>query len=405
MERVKIFAKTCEEQARKQINRMANCEAYKNRMIRIMPDVHAGKGCTIGTCISIHDKVVPDTVGVDIGCGMLVVYLGRIEVDLNKLDRIISENIPCGFNVNSYMSRKGYEWSKNLRISTIVRPEGSEYIGQSMGTLGGGNHFIEIDKDDDDNKYLVIHSGSRNLGVKVCEKWQKLAIEEGKKENDTRRELIARLKAEHKEKLIQQELKKLPKQTFDEELAYVPTRLVGDYIRDMGLAQAYAWDNRMEMATVICRSMDWQPVDMFTSVHNYIDTKKMIIRKGACSAEEGERLIIPMNMRDGSLICVGKGNPDWLFSAPHGAGRLMSRKQAFDTLDLKEYRSEMSGIYSSSVCEETIDESPMVYKPMQEIIDCIEPTVEVKKIIKPIYNFKAKSREIKNRNEPKATAR
>ena len=396
MERVKIFAKTCEEQARKQIDRMAKCEAYKNRMIRIMPDVHAGKGCTIGTCISIHDKVVPNTVGVDIGCGMLVVYLGQIDVDLNKLDRIINEEIPSGFNVNSVMSFKGLMWSESLKIFSIVKPEEREYIGQSLGTLGGGNHFIEIDKDDDDNKYLVIHSGSRNLGVKVCEKWQKLAIEEQKKKNDPRFELIARLKAEHKEKLIQQELKKLPKQTFDEELAYVPTRLVGDYIIDMEVAQQYAWDNRMEMAAAICLSMDWQPVDAFTSVHNYIDTKKMIIRKGACSAEEGERLIIPMNMRDGSLICVGKGNPDWLFSAPHGAGRLMSRKQAFETLDLNEYRQEMSGIYSSSVCEETIDESPMAYKPMQEIIDCIEPTVEVKKIIKPIYNFKAKSREIKS---------
>lgn len=395
MERVKIFAKTCEEQARKQIDRMANCEAYKNRMIRIMPDVHAGKGCTIGTCISIHDKVVPNTVGVDIGCGMLVVYLGKIDIDLDKLDRIINEKIPCGFNVNSNMSYKGHDWFEQLRSSTVVKSDERDYIGRSIGTLGGGNHFIEIDKDDDDNKYLVIHSGSRNLGVKVCEKWQKLAIEEERKKKDPRNELIARLKAEHKEKLIQQELRKLPKWTIDEELAYVPTRLVSGYIRDMGMAQQYAWDNRMEMAMVICRNMDWDPVDMFTSVHNYIDTKKMIIRKGACSAEEGERLIIPMNMRDGSLICVGKGNPDWLFSAPHGAGRLMSRKQAFDTLDLNEYRSEMSGIYSSSVCEETIDESPMVYKPMQEIIDCIEPTVEVKKIIKPIYNFKAKSREIK----------
>lgn len=395
MERVKIFAKTCEEQARKQISRMANCEAYKNRMIRIMPDVHAGKGCTIGTCISIHDKVVPNTVGVDIGCGMLVVYLGKIDIDLDKLDRIINEKIPCGFNVNSTMSRKGYEWFEQLRYSTAVKSEERDYIGRSIGTLGGGNHFIEVDKDDDDSKYLVIHSGSRNFGVKVCEKWQNIAIEEERKKKDPRNELIARLKAEHKEKLIQQELRKLPKQAFDEELAYVPTRLVGGYIRDMEMAQRYAEDNRTEMATVICRSMNWQPVDMFTSVHNYIDTKKMIIRKGACSAEEGERLIIPMNMRDGSLICVGKGNPDWLFSAPHGAGRLMSRKQAFDTLDLKEYRKEMSGIYSSSVCEETIDESPMAYKPMQEIIDCIEPTVEVKKIIKPIYNFKAKSREVK----------
>lgn len=395
MERVKIFAKTCEEQARKQISRMANCEAYKNRMIRIMPDVHAGKGCTIGTCISIHDKVVPNTVGVDIGCGMLVVYLGKIDIDLDKLDRIINEKIPCGFNVNSTMSRKGYEWFEQLRYSTAVKSEERDYIGRSIGTLGGGNHFIEVDKDDDDSKYLVIHSGSRNFGVKVCEKWQNIAIEEERKKKDPRNELIARLKAEHKEKLIQQELRKLPKQAFDEELAYVPTRLVGGYIRDMEMAQRYAEDNRTEMATVICRSMNWQPVDMFTSVHNYIDTKKMIIRKGACSAEEGERLIIPMNMRDGSLICVGKGNPDWLFSAPHGAGRLMSRKQAFDTLDLEEYRQEMSGIYSSSVCEETIDESPMAYKPMQEIIDCIEPTVEVKKIIKPIYNFKAKSRETK----------
>ena len=395
MERVKIFAKTCEEQARKQIDKMANCEAYKNRMIRIMPDVHAGKGCTIGTCISIHDKVVPNTVGVDIGCGMLVVYLGRIDINLDKLDRIINEKIPCGFNVNSNMSYKGHDWFEQLRSSTVVKSDERDYIGRSIGTLGGGNHFIEIDKDDDDNKYLVIHSGSRNFGVKVCEKWQKFAIEEERKKKDPRNELIARLKAEHKEKLIQQELRKLPKWTIDEELAYVPTRLVSGYIRDMGMAQQYAWDNRMEMAMVICRNMDWDPVDMFTSVHNYIDTKKMIIRKGACSAEDGERLIIPINMRDGSLICVGKGNPDWLFSAPHGAGRLMSRKQAFDTLDLNEYRSEMSGIYSSSVCEETIDESPMVYKPMQEIIDCIEPTVEVKKIIKPIYNFKAKSREIR----------
>lgn len=392
MERVKIFAKTCEEQARKQIDKMANCEAYKNRMIRIMPDVHAGKGCTIGTCISIHDKVVPNTVGVDIGCGMLVVYLGQIDIDLDKLDRIINEKVPCGFNVNNDMGIKGRAWFERTKLS-IAKSEERDYIGRSIGTLGGGNHFIEIDKDDNDNKYLVIHSGSRNFGVKVCETWQKLAIEAERKKKDPRNALIARLKAEHKEKLIQQELRKLPKWTVDEELAYVPTGSVGFYIRDMNMAQEYAWDNRVEMAAIICRNMDWHPVDMFTSVHNYIDTKKMIIRKGACSAEEGERLIIPMNMRDGSLICVGKGNPDWLFSAPHGAGRLMSRKQAFDTLDLNEYRNEMSGIYSSSVCEETIDESPMAYKPMQEIIDCIEPTVEVKKIIKPIYNFKAKSRE------------
>lgn len=392
MERVKIFAKTCEEQARKQIDKMANCEAYKNRMIRIMPDVHAGKGCTIGTCISIHDKVVPNTVGVDIGCGMLVVYLGQIDIDLDKLDRIINEKVPCGFNVNNDMGIKGRAWFERTKLS-IAKSEERDYIGRSIGTLGGGNHFIEIDKDDNDNKYLVIHSGSRNFGVKVCEKWQDIAIKEEKHKKDQRNELIARLKAEHKEKLIQQELRKLPKLTFDEDLAYVSDLLFDGYICDMKMAQEYAWDNRMEIAIVICRSMNWQPVDTFTSVHNYIDTKKMIIRKGACSAEEGERLIIPMNMRDGSLICVGKGNPDWLFSAPHGAGRLMSRKQAFDTLDLKEYRKEMSGIYSSSVCEETIDESPMVYKPMQEIIDCIEPTVEVKKVIKPIYNFKAKSRE------------
>ena len=394
MERVKIFAKTCEEQARKQISRMANCEAYKNRMIRIMPDVHAGKGCTIGTCISIHNKVVPNTVGVDIGCGMLVVYLGKIDIDLDKLDRTINEKIPCGFNVNSDMDINGRAWFERTRL-LIAKSEEREYIGRSIGTLGGGNHFIEIDKDDDDNKYLVIHSGSRNFGVKVCEKWQNIAIGEERAKKDKRNELIARLKAEHKEKLIQQELRKLHKPTFDEDLAYVSDLLFDGYINEMKMAQEYARDNRNVMAAVIIRSMGWEVSDMFTSVHNYIDTKKMIIRKGACSAEEGERLIIPMNMRDGSLICVGKGNPDWLFSAPHGAGRLMSRKQAFDTLDLKEYRKEMSGIYSSSVCEETIDESPMAYKPMQEIIDCIEPTVEVKKIIKPIYNFKAKSMEIR----------
>lgn len=392
MERVKIFAKTCEQEAKKQIDRMANCDAYKNRMIRIMPDVHAGKGCTIGTCISIYDKVVPNTVGVDIGCGMLVVYLGKIDIDFDKLDKTFNREIPCGFKVRNTISRLGYDWYRDLgsMIRLVETSEEREYFAKSIGTLGGGNHFIEVDKDNEDNKYLVIHSGSRNFGVKVCNYWQGIAIEYSRKRDDTRRELIARLKAEHKEKLIQHELKKLPKRTFDKELAFVPPRLTADYISDMELAQNYAWSNRMMMAEIICKEMEWQPLDMFTSVHNYIDTKKMIIRKGACSAEEGERLIIPMNMRDGSLLCVGKGNPDWLFSAPHGAGRIMSRKKAFETLDLTEYREEMNGIYSSTVCEETIDESPMAYKPMQEIIDCIEPTVEVKKIIKPIYNFKAK---------------
>lgn len=390
MKNVKIFAKTIEAEAMKQIEEMATSEAYRDCKIRIMPDCHAGKGCTVGTVIQTAGKVVPNTIGVDIGCGMLVVELGKKDINLSLLDRIINESVPSGCDVHEQSKLKEmspitssilHDLYKNTPVFDL------DYIKRSLGTLGGGNHFIELDEDDNGCKYLVVHSGSRNLGVKVCNYFQNLA-----KKNVNRREerkrIIEDLKKYGLEKEINNTLRRLG--TVPPELAYLEGKDLNDYNFAAHVCQDFAYENRWNIANTILRGLELLHDGFFTTVHNYFNIHSGIIRKGAVRAEKDEQLIIPLNMRDGSLICRGKGNEDWLCSAPHGAGRLMSRNRAKETLNMEEYRQQMRDIYSTSVCESTIDESPMAYKSAEEIESLISDTVDVVKRIKPIYNFKAK---------------
>ena len=386
-EKVKVYAKTVEDTAAAQIREMSECEAYKDCTVRIMPDCHAGKGCTIGTVIKIKDRIVPNTVGVDIGCGMMVCEIMDKDIDLERLDKVVNEFVPAGFNVHDEPVRISTELDDLVCIKAVKK----DYIQRSIGSLGGGNHFIEVNRAEDGKHYLVIHSGSRNLGVTVCDYYQKIAEKECGIDPKERQALIDRLKAEGRQREIPAEMKKLQPKVKDMTLAYLEGQSFRDYLHDMEIAQRYAWINRQTIANIIADHMDWSIGFTFHTVHNYIDTLSMTLRKGAVSAVNGEVLIIPMNMRDGSLLCRAIGNPDWLYSAPHGAGRLMSRKQAFDTLKMEDFTATMSDVYSTSVCPETIDESPMAYKPMQEIIDAIGDTVEIIDIIKPVYNFKAKN--------------
>ena len=366
-------------------------EAYRHCKIRIMPDCHAGKGCTIGTVIQIDGRVVPNTVGVDIGCGMQVYVLGKKNINLSLLDRIINEEIPCGFNVRE---KAVDDFATELMCRDIEAMERGlietfdfGYIMRSIGTLGGGNHFIEVDEDDEGCKYLVVHSGSRNLGVKVCRYYQELAEKSTPK--NLRNRVIENMKEQGREKEINDALRRIP--TVEKELAYLEGSALRSYLDAMRTCQEYAALNREVMSGTIIKGLgNMDCIARFCTVHNYMDIYRRVIRKGAVSAERGEQLIIPLNMRDGSLICTGKGNPDWLQSAPHGAGRLMSRSKAKKMLSMSEYEKQMSGVYSSSVCEETIDESPMAYKPTDEIISLIGDTVKIVKRIRPIYNFKAK---------------
>lgn len=389
-EKVKIFASIIDDVTKNQIDTLASSEAYNDATIRVMPDCHAGMGCTIGSVIKYTDKVVPNTVGVDIGCGMMVVRIGKVDVDLKKLDEIVNENIPSGFHIRETPICK-------IDFSLYTPIDDMSYVMRSIGTLGGGNHFIELDVDEKNNKYLVIHTGSRNLGVQVCKYWQRVAMtkptamaeERSKRVN----EIIEKCKAEGREQEIQTEINKVLKETAycvsDGELAYLSGKDLEKYIHDMEMCQSYARLNRWHVAKVICDKMGWKTSYNFHTVHNYIDTVNKIIRKGAVSANKYEELIIPMNMRDGSLLCVGKGNEDWLYSAPHGAGRVMSRTKAKQTLVLTDFEDSMRNVYSTTVCQETIDEAPMVYKSIDTIIQDIKDTVRVKRIIKPLWNFKA----------------
>ena len=388
MKKLKIFAKTVDEVALGQIRAMCESEAYKDCMVRIMPDCHAGSSCTIGTVIKVEGRIVPNTVGVDIGCGMLVAEFGQIELNLQKLDEVVNTFIPSGFNIHETPVAE-FEGLSRLRCLDSIDQAKARC---AIGTLGGGNHFIEANKDDGGNVYIVIHSGSRNLGVKVCGHYQQLAVKERTDISAEVRALIERLKSEGRAREISEEIKKVERPTVVQELAWISGETLNDYLHDMAITQQYARLNRETMLRIICQSMGITPNSVFQTIHNYIDISDtdVILRKGAVSAKKGERLIIPMNMRDGSLICEGKGNDDWLYSAPHGAGRLMSRHDANQAITLEQFQTSMKGIYSTSICKETIDESPMAYKPMQEIIDCIQPTVEIQKIIKPVYNFKAK---------------
>lgn len=379
---VKIFASIIEDEAKEQINEMA--KVYDDSEIRIMPDVHAGKGCTIGSVIKVTDKVVPNTVGVDIGCGMLVACLGNAHIDLAALDYVINKHIPSGMTVND-------KPKATFENNFIARITNWDYIQRSIGSLGGGNHFIEVDVDDEGNSYLVIHSGSRNLGVLVCDYWQDVAIRSMTRTDDGElKAAIEKMKVEGRQKEIPSMIAEMKKPKFKKELAYLVGDDMRNYLHDMELAQIYASRNRFKILETICEHMGLKIVDTFTTVHNYID-QEGIIRKGAVSARKGEKLLIPINMKDGSLICVGKGNPDWLCSAPHGAGRIMSRAQARKTLTMEEFSEKMDGIFSTSVCPQTIDEAPMAYKPIDVILNDIKDTVEIVKEIKPIYNFKAKN--------------
>ena len=388
MDRLKIFAKTVEDVAMSQIVEMSNCEAYKDCDIRIMPDCHAGKGCTIGTVIQVKDRIVPNTVGVDIGCGMYVCEIVSGHIDLEHLDEVVNKYIPSGFNVHDVPVRY-FAQLPALFCKDAVK---WDYIQRSVGTLGGGNHFIEVDKGSDGRYYLVIHSGSRNLGVTVCDYYQKIAENGCGIDPNERQMLIDKLKSEGRQREISDAIKALRPKVKNTALAYLDGKSFMNYLHDMEIAQMYARINRETIAEIICAVMGWTFGETFHTVHNYIDTVSMVLRKGAVEAELNDKLIIPMNMRDGSLLCIGKGNSDWLCSAPHGAGRLMSRKQAFDTLKMSDFEESMSDVYSTSVCQETIDESPMAYKPMQEIVDAVGDTVEILDVIKPIYNFKAKGK-------------
>ncbi len=388
--KAKIFTDVIEKGAIEQIQAACDSPVFKGLKIRIMPDVHSGAGCTIGTTMTIKDKIVPNMVGVDIGCGMELVQLKEQEIDLQKLDDFIRKNIPSGMNCRK--SPHPYALKIDLEELRCFAHINAPLAYRSVGTLGGGNHFIEVDTDGDGNKYLVVHSGSRHLGLEVAGYYQQEAYRNLCGNSDEQiNAVIAKLKAEGKTDKIQSTIEKLKANKIDipPEMAYVSGQLFDDYIHDMKIVQEYAVLNRKAMVEEILGGLDLTATDGFTTIHNYIDTDKMILRKGAVSAQKGERLLIPINMRDGSLICTGKGNRDWNCSAPHGAGRLMSRSQAFKTLTMEEFERQMEGIYSTSVTPSTLDESPMAYKSLEDIVDNISPTVSIVKRITPVYNFKA----------------
>ena len=400
MKNVKIFTDNIEDKAREQIDLLLEQEPFKDCKIRIMPDVHAGAGCVIGFTGDLKDKVIPNIVGVDIGCGMLCVELGNIDLDLEKLDKIIHEYIPSGFNV--YKERK-VKFDKLQELKCYRELKDTKRLERSLGTLGGGNHFIEVDVDEDNNKYLVIHTGSRNLGKQVAEYYQELANQlcnyNISEYNDKQEKIIKEYKETDRKKEIQATLKELKKEyqvnknKIPKELAYLEGKYKAAYLHDMKICQKFAQLNRENIAKQILFyyfAKEQIPIcNKFETIHNYISFEDNIIRKGSISARKGKKVLIPMNMRDGCIIAIGNGNDDWNQSAPHGAGRIMSRNKAKEVLNMEEYKDTMKDIYTTSVDENTIDEAPMVYKPMQEIINCIEDTVEIIKIIKPIYNFKA----------------
>ncbi len=387
------YASVVEEGAIQQIKRMCDYEFTSGSKVRIMPDVHAGKGCTIGTTMTVTDRVVPNIVGVDIGCGMYTVNLGKGEIDFKRLDAA-SHAIPSGMKVwdraqetFDFESLKCYKQLKKVN-----------WLKCSLGTLGGGNHFIEVEVSSDGTKYLVIHSGSRNLGKQVAELYQEMAINQHKgigKYFESRESIIERLKAQGRESEIEDALAELKKKK-ENEVPDIPEDLCDlsgepfeDYLHDIELCQQFARRNREIMASIILKRLGINGTDAFHTIHNYIDTKEMIIRKGAIAAHESEKVLIPINMRDGSILAVGKGNPEWNYSAPHGAGRVMSRMKAKQALSMKAYQETMKGIYTTSVTQATLDEAPMAYKSLEDIINVIGESVEIIEILKPIYNFKS----------------
>ncbi len=387
------YAKVVEDEAIEQIRRMCDYEMTAGSKIRIMPDVHSGKGCTIGTTMTVVDKVVPNVVGVDIGCGMYTVSLGKGDIDFEKVDEAV-HYIPSGTRV--WEGRKEKFDLTGLKCYRELKD--TKRLARSLGTLGGGNHFIEIDEASDGTKYLVIHSGSRNLGKQVAEHYQKLAVllDRGFEEYfEKRDQIIATYKAEGRKTEIEGALKELKRQVFKgesampEDLCFLYGTYMEDYLHDVEICQAFAKRSRELMAEILIGLSGLTAGESFHTIHNYIDTSEMILRKGSIAAHKGEKVLIPINMRDGSVIAVGKGNPEWNYSAPHGAGRIMSRTKAKEQLSMEEYKEAMKGIYTTSVSESTLDEAPMAYKSLDDIIDVITESVDVIEVIKPVYNFKA----------------
>ena len=388
------YAKVVEDEAIEQIKRMCDFPMTEGSKIRIMPDVHSGKGCTIGTTMTIKDKAVPNVVGVDIGCGMYTVNLGKKDIDLEKFD-MAAFSIPSGMDV----------WEGRIErfdlteLKCYRELKNSKRLERSLGTLGGGNHFIEIDRATDGTNYLVIHSGSRNLGKQVAEIYQTLAVDLDKgigEYLEAREEIIRTYKEQGRRKEIQAALKELYDKkynegpmTMPEDLCYLTGRYLDDYLHDVEICQRFAKRNREKMAEILLEKTGLSSGEAFHTIHNYIDTDEMILRKGAIAAHKGEKVLIPINMRDGSVLAIGKGNPEWNYSAPHGAGRIMSRSKAKYNLSMEEYRESMKGIYTTSICEATLDEAPMAYKSLDDIIDVIKDSVDVIEVMKPIYNFKA----------------
>ena len=385
------FARVIEDEAIEQIRRMCDTEMTRGNQIRIMPDVHAGKGCTIGTTMTITDKAVPNVVGVDIGCGMYTVKLGKVDIDFEKIDEAC-HIIPSGFD-----TWEGVKWPFDLTELRCYRElRDAKRLNRSLGTLGGGNHFIEIDEAADGTKYLVIHSGSRNLGKQVAEYYQQLAIDlnQGKEEYlNKRNQIIEDYKAAGRKSEIQTALKAIKWEkkdaTVPDDLCYLYGSYLDDYLHDVEICQAFARLSREKMAEVILEHTGLEAIETFHTIHNYIDTDEMILRKGAIAAHKGELVLIPINMRDGSVLAYGKGNPDWNYSAPHGAGRIMSRTKAKDVIEMEDYRKAMEGIYTTSVSTATLDEAPMAYKSLEDIIDVIEESVDVIEVLKPVFNYKA----------------
>lgn len=387
----KCFAKVIEESAIEQIRTMCDVDFTEGCQVRIMPDVHSGKGCTIGTTMTIHGKAVPNVVGVDIGCGMYTTRLAEKDIDFVRVDEA-AHFVPSG--KKTWEGRQEHFDLTALRCYRYLKD--SKRLERSLGTLGGGNHFIEIDRAADGTNYLVIHSGSRNLGKQVCEYYQNLAIDLAYGKEDyfkARDELIATYKAEGRRNEIQAALKQIKyerkQKEIPDDLCYVYGQYLDDYLHDVEICQKFAIRNRELMTKVILDRTGMTAVDSFQTIHNYIDTNEMILRKGAIAAHQGEKVLIPINMRDGSVLAVGKGNPDWNYSAPHGAGRIMSRSVAKETLDMDAYKAAMEGIYTTSVNRATLDEAPMAYKSLEDIIDVIRDSVDVIDIMKPVYNFKA----------------
>jgi len=395
----KVYTDIVDNATISQLTNLLNQECMSGLNIRIMSDCHAGSGCVVGTTMTLKDRVIPNLVGVDIGCGMRVIKLKEKRIDLPALDSVIRKYVPSGFGVHEEaIAESGAD--KLIASGTNI-----ERAMKSLGTLGGGNHFIEVDRADDGSLYLVIHTGSRHLGIEVCKYYQDLAFQKLKEKDaggslrEKSKDLVARYKAEGRKKEISKALEKLKAEhnatnvSVCHELAYVEGLDFLDYIHDMKITQEHAVINRATIAKQIMKHAKLHAEDEFETIHNYIDTDAMILRKGAVSAKAGEKLIIPLNMRDGALICIGKGNHDWNCSAPHGAGRIMSRSEAKENVSMSEYKKSMEGIFTTCVNRGTIDESPMAYKPAQAIIDNISETVEITDHIMPIYNFKASESE------------